>query len=132
MNDSLSLRELVTMKITDDGVNGGVTQVYASGSDASVNHQNNNKINSAGGIISGGADDPSDFQWLQIDIDYHSVMSYLASGAMIFGGVLPYIPQYQEIKRTENASGFSTHVCLALIAANTLRIIFWSVLNVIR
>lgn len=63
--------------------------------------------------------------WFNLDIDFHSVTSFLASGAIIFGGVVPYIPQYFEILRTKNSSGFSTYVCLNLIAANTLRIIFW-------
>lgn len=45
--------------------------------------------------------------------------------AMMFGGVVPYIPQYLEIKRTENTEGFSLYVCLVLLIANTLRILFW-------
>ncbi|XP_012267778.2 solute carrier family 66 member 2 isoform X1 [Athalia rosae] len=53
------------------------------------------------------------------------VTSYVASGAMIFGGVVPYIPQYREIKRKEDSEGFSLYVCLALLIANTLRILFW-------
>lgn len=52
-------------------------------------------------------------------------LSWGASAAIIFGGVVPYIPQYREIKRTKNADGFSTWVCLALLAANTLRMLFW-------
>lgn len=52
-------------------------------------------------------------------------LGHLASAFMIIGGVLPYIPQYRDIKRTENADGFSHFICLALLAANTLRIIFW-------
>jgi uncharacterized protein with PQ loop repeat len=44
---------------------------------------------------------------------------------MIFGGVVPYIPQYLEIARTKNAEGFSLFVCLTLLIANTLRILFW-------
>ncbi|PNF31155.1 PQ-loop repeat-containing protein 1 [Cryptotermes secundus] len=44
---------------------------------------------------------------------------------MIFGGMVPYIPQYREIKRTEDAEGFSLFVCLTLLVANTLRILFW-------
>lgn len=31
------------------------------------------------------------------------------SGAMIFGGLVPYIPQYLKIKRTNNSDGFSTY-----------------------
>lgn len=52
-------------------------------------------------------------------------LSWGASLAMIFGGVVPYIPQYREIKKTRNTDGFSTWVCLALLVANTLRILFW-------
>ncbi|XP_015108567.1 PQ-loop repeat-containing protein 1 isoform X2 [Diachasma alloeum] len=52
-------------------------------------------------------------------------LGFIASGAMIFGGVVPYIPQYREIRRKDDAEGFSLYVCLALLIANTLRIIFW-------
>ncbi|CAB3230831.1 unnamed protein product [Arctia plantaginis] len=48
-----------------------------------------------------------------------------AAGAMIIGGVAPYIPQYRQIKSTQDAEGFSLYVCLALLIANTLRILFW-------
>ncbi|CAH0603024.1 unnamed protein product [Chrysodeixis includens] len=48
-----------------------------------------------------------------------------AAGAMIVGGVAPYIPQYRQIRRTQDAEGFSLYVCLALLIANTLRILFW-------
>ncbi|KFO12544.1 PQ-loop repeat-containing protein 1, partial [Balearica regulorum gibbericeps] len=48
-----------------------------------------------------------------------------AAGAMVFGGVVPYIPQYRDIRRTQNAEGFSTYVCLVLLVANILRILFW-------
>jgi len=45
--------------------------------------------------------------------------------AMVLGGVVPYIPQYLQIKRTQSTQGFSLYVCLALLMANTLRILFW-------
>lgn len=48
-----------------------------------------------------------------------------AAGAMIIGGVAPYIPQFRQIKRTQDAEGFSLYVCLTLLIANTLRILFW-------
>ena len=54
-----------------------------------------------------------------------TVISWVASGAMIFGGAVPYVPQYRDIKKTDNAEGFSTHVCLVLTVANILRIMFW-------
>ena len=53
------------------------------------------------------------------------IVTFFASGMMIFGGVVPYIPQYQIINRSRNSSGFSTLVCLALLIANILRILFW-------
>ncbi|XP_076666706.1 solute carrier family 66 member 2 [Andrena cerasifolii] len=53
------------------------------------------------------------------------VANWVASGAIIFGGIVPYIPQYREIKKRENAEGFSLYVCLTLLIANSLRIFFW-------
>ncbi|KAK6479886.1 solute carrier family 66 member 2-like [Huso huso] len=53
------------------------------------------------------------------------LLSWLASCIMVFGGVVPYVPQYQEILRTSNTEGFSTRVCLVLLVANILRIFFW-------
>ncbi|XP_047343799.1 solute carrier family 66 member 2 isoform X3 [Vespa velutina] len=53
------------------------------------------------------------------------VTSYVASLTIIFGGIIPYIPQYREIKRKRDAEGFSLYVCLTLLIANTLRILFW-------
>lgn len=51
--------------------------------------------------------------------------NWVASGAIIFGGIIPYVPQYREIKKKEDAEGFSLYVCLTLLIANTLRILFW-------
>lgn len=48
-----------------------------------------------------------------------------AASAMVIGGVIPYVPQYIEIKKTQDAEGFSLYVCLALLIANSLRILFW-------
>jgi hypothetical protein len=53
------------------------------------------------------------------------VVTFFSSALMIFGGVVPYMPQYRMISRTRNAQGFSTLVCLALLVANILRILFW-------
>ncbi|XP_045881093.1 solute carrier family 66 member 2 isoform X3 [Meles meles] len=55
----------------------------------------------------------------------HQLVSWGAAGAMVFGGVVPYVPQYRDIRRTQNAEGFSTYVCLVLLVANILRILFW-------
>ncbi|XP_076123739.1 solute carrier family 66 member 2 [Alosa pseudoharengus] len=53
------------------------------------------------------------------------LLSWLASSVMVFGGAVPYVPQYQEIQRSGNTEGFSTRVCLVLLIANILRIFFW-------
>jgi hypothetical protein len=53
------------------------------------------------------------------------VISGASSLFMIFGGVVPYIPQYRMINKSLNAKGFSTLVCLSLLVANMLRILFW-------
>lgn len=58
-------------------------------------------------------------------LDLITIVSWIASGFMIFGGVIPYIPQYSEIWKTGNAEGFSLYVCLTLLVANSLRIMFW-------
>ena len=60
-------------------------------------------------------------QLLQV---FNQFVLWIAAGAMIFGGVVPYIPQYRDIRRTQNAEGFSTYVCLVLLVANILRILF--------
>ena len=44
---------------------------------------------------------------------------------VVFGGLLPYLPQYWTIRKTKDAEGFSTFVCFVLIVANVLRILFW-------
>ncbi|XP_060933037.1 solute carrier family 66 member 2 [Limanda limanda] len=54
-----------------------------------------------------------------------TLLSWLASCVMVFGGALPYVPQYQDIQRSSNTEGFSTRVCLVLLVANILRIFFW-------
>lgn len=59
------------------------------------------------------------------ELTLKGLAGWVASGAMIVGGVLPYVPQYKEIKRKEDAGGFSLYVCLTLLIANTLRILFW-------
>ena len=53
------------------------------------------------------------------------ILDWISSLAMIVGGVLPYVPQYFKIKKTQNADGFSLYVCLTLLVANILRILFW-------
>ena len=45
--------------------------------------------------------------------------------AIVFGGIVPFVPQYQIIRKTMSCEGFSTHVCLVLLAANILRVCFW-------
>ena len=54
-----------------------------------------------------------------------SLVKFGAQNAIIFGGIVPFIPQYRQIQRTKDAEGFSTFVCLVLLLANILRILFW-------
>ena len=54
-----------------------------------------------------------------------AVVTYVSAFLMIFGGIVPYIPQYLDIRRTKNADGFSLFVCLVLLVANVMRILFW-------
>ncbi|NXR88896.1 PQLC1 protein, partial [Hypocryptadius cinnamomeus] len=67
--------------------------------------------------------EPGGLEWLLVPMQ--QLVSWGAAGAMVFGGVVPYIPQYRDIRRTQNAEGFSTYVCLVLLVANILRILFW-------
>ena len=56
---------------------------------------------------------------------YFQLVTIGSELAMVFGGVVPYIPQYLQIKSKKTTQGFSLYVCLALLMANTLRILFW-------
>jgi len=68
--------------------------------------------------------EPGQENWME-GITVYVVLSWISSSAMVIGGVLPYVPQYIEIKKTGNADGFSLYVCLSLLIANILRILFW-------
>lgn len=63
------------------------------------------------------------------EVTLPKVIKWISSTVMIFGGVAPFIPQYREIKRKNDAEGFSLYVCLVLLIANTLRILFWYVFH---
>ncbi|VDK69820.1 unnamed protein product [Litomosoides sigmodontis] len=52
-------------------------------------------------------------------------LAVLTKGFIIFGGSLAYIFQYKEIHERKDTSGFSLFVCLTLLVANILRIMFW-------
>lgn len=56
---------------------------------------------------------------------FASVVTFVSSLFIIFGGVLPYLPQYLQIRQERSSEGFSTKVCLVLLVANILRINFW-------
>ena len=68
--------------------------------------------------------EPEQENWME-GISFFVIVNWISSLAMIVGGVLPYVPQYLEIKKTGNADGFSLYVCLTLLIANILRILFW-------
>lgn len=53
------------------------------------------------------------------------IISLGSQAAMVLGGVVPFIPQYLDIHRSRNTEGFSLFVCLTLLIAHILRIMFW-------
>ncbi|XP_059164921.1 solute carrier family 66 member 2-like isoform X2 [Physella acuta] len=70
----------------------------------------------------------SDFDIATFSIMGFTILDIVSIGsqaAMVLGGVVPFIPQYLDIWRSRNAEGFSLFVCLALLIANILRIMFW-------
>ena len=54
-----------------------------------------------------------------------NIIRSIASFMYSFGGIVPFYPQYQRIRKLRNEKGFSTTVCLILLIANILRIQFW-------
>lgn len=70
-------------------------------------------------------DTAANFENMGIVAMFIQLVSWISSAAMVIGGVVPYVPQYWDIWQTRDAEGFSMHVCLALVVANTLRIFFW-------
>ena len=64
--------------------------------------------------------------WEMPKVDnFVDVFALFCSLAVIFGGIIPYIPQYLKINNSSSSDGFSTYVCLTLLLANILRIAFW-------
>jgi len=91
-----------------------------------INHNKESQITKILSNITSMANMHSDSVLTDADpFTFAKLVSFVASGFMIFGGVVPYIPQYQMIKKSRNATGFSTLVCLSLLIANILRILFW-------
>ena len=50
----------------------------------------------------------------------------ICSAVLVVGQILPYIPQYKDIVRLKDSSGFSLQVPLVLLTANIMRLLFWS------
>ena len=53
------------------------------------------------------------------------LISWVSATFMIFGGVIPFIPQSIEIYANGTLGSFSLFVCFTLLIANILRILFW-------
>lgn len=49
-----------------------------------------------------------DFDWPKMD-SFYNLISVTFSLAVIFGGLIPFVPQYLKIKESENSDGFSTY-----------------------
>lgn len=58
--------------------------------------------------------------WLAME-----AVRYIAMGAIAFGGVVPFVPQYFKIVREQSCAGFSTYVVMTLLAAYIIRVGFW-------
>ncbi|XP_023324576.1 PQ-loop repeat-containing protein 1 [Eurytemora carolleeae] len=58
--------------------------------------------------------------WFPLD-DLLKLITFGCEVAIMIGGVVPFIPQYIQIKSKQTTQGFSLYVCLALLLANTLR-----------
>nr|XP_032813327.1 solute carrier family 66 member 2-like [Petromyzon marinus] len=54
-----------------------------------------------------------------------TVWEYAASAAMVLGGAVPYLPQFLAIRRSGRTENFSLHVCLVVLTASVLRVVFW-------
>ena len=54
-----------------------------------------------------------------------AIFNVALSAAFILGGVVGYIPQYFDIKRSRSTRGFSIFICFILLLANILRVFFW-------
>eukprot|EP00730_Choanoeca_flexa_P015551 TRINITY_DN7167_c0_g2_i4.p1 TRINITY_DN7167_c0_g2~~TRINITY_DN7167_c0_g2_i4.p1 ORF type:complete len:278 (+),score=37.26 TRINITY_DN7167_c0_g2_i4:192-1025(+) len=67
------------------------------------------------------ADEPP-YQFAEL---FMGLLSQVAVLAIVFGGVVPFIPQYLKIRRTRSAEGFSTLVLCSLLFAYLLRVFFW-------
>ena len=68
----------------------------------------------------------SDHQLWSIIVPFvKQIITLFAVGGMVFGGVVPYVPQFRKIRKTRDAEGFSVYVCLVLLIANVLRVLFW-------
>ena len=72
-----------------------------------------------------GKVEPADQESVHLIALAEELVTWGIMGAIIFGGVVPFIPQYRKIRRTSDAEGFSSLVCLVLLVANILRILFW-------
>ncbi|XP_033754058.1 solute carrier family 66 member 2-like [Pecten maximus] len=68
---------------------------------------------------------PNHLSGIMPELSVMGIINWGAAAAMVFGGVVPFIPQYRDIRRSGNTDGFSTFVCLTLLVANILRIMFW-------
>ncbi len=78
-----------------------------------------------GASAASAAASPSDWSAEDLKRFVVGLVSLGAQVGIVVGGVVPYVPQYFSLRRTGSTKGFSTYVCLALLVANTLRILFW-------
>ena len=87
--------------ITDSNVTSHLMQPYDSyGGNISIGGSNNN--------TNSNKPEPLIFGFPKMD-NFVDIFSICCSVAVIFGGLIPYIPQYLKIKRSASSDGFSTY-----------------------
>lgn len=76
-----------------------------------IQHNNNVTIPKQSTILNVSQGNENHSQWLELPKmdNFVDVFSVFCSIAVIFGGLVPYIPQYLKIKRSLNSDGFSTY-----------------------
>lgn len=56
---------------------------------------------------------------------FKTMLTRVLSVGMVVGPVLTFLPQYLDIRASENADGFSPYICLILLVSNIVRVFFW-------
>lgn len=117
MTDTIAVDDNNSNNATNTAINSTPYPTTAMNNDTTIASGDEFRLNLFGTYI-------YPFRWLTLQTLY-SWLGPLSSLAMIIGCVLPYVPQYVTIHKSQNYKGFSTYVCLTLLISNILRVAFW-------